>query len=489
MPTGSHHSDLWPVSTESLRGFAHQAIDWIVDYLQGVDGKTILPPVDPREVLAAFSEPLPESGLPPEKVFELFQEKVVRYATHLQHPGNFAYVPNSTDLVGVVADALAAALNQNVSLFRGGPSAAAVEKRVVDWLKQCVGFSQEGDGVLTSGGSLANLMALALARERAGVEKDLVFYISPEVHSSIHRALRFLGLGPATWHKVTTDGRYRMSARALAEAVAWDRQKGRTPAAVVASAGTICSGAVDPLEDIADLCEEENVWLHVDGAYGALAAMAPSGAWMRPGLARADSLSLDPHKWLFVPIDTSCLLVRDPQHMRHFFTLVPEYLKVSRSEAVEGVHHPMEQTVELTRRFRALRVWMSLKVYGARAIRDKIEQHLHLAKELASRLEASERFQLLAPVMTSIVCFRRTPAGIKALPEGKRDASLDRLNQEVMARLNRREGLFLSHCRLRRAFALRVCITHLRTTAEDIDRLWDALNTICEQVEKEMGFA
>ena len=471
------------LDSETLRTFAHEAVDWIVDYLDNPPDTPIFQPESPADVARAFEEPVPDVGEPPEEVFRAFQDKVVGLGTHMQHPGNFAYVPNSATVVGVMSDALISALNQNVSLWRGGSSGAAVERQVVNWIKDMIGYPGAGDGVLTSGGSLANLMGLALARDKTGVGKDVVFYASPEVHSSVYRALRFLGLGDQAIHPIKTDREHRLKPEALAEAVAWDREEGREPAAVIATAGTIGSGAVDPLETIADVCEEEGVWLHVDGAYGALSAIAPSGAWMRRGLARADSVSLDPHKWLFVPIDTSCLLVRDGDHMRKFFTLVPEYLKVPEAERRGHLPNPMEHTIELSRRMRALKIWMTLKVYGLHAIQERIEEHLQLSQELASWVESASRYELLAPVMTSVVCFRRVPA------RSATGAVLDDLNEEIMVRVNARNGLAMSHYRLGGSFSLRVCITHLRTKKEHVKHLWEVVNEVSEEVEKEKGLA
>jgi glutamate/tyrosine decarboxylase-like PLP-dependent enzyme len=353
-----------------------------------------------------------------------------------------------------------------------------------------LGFPESGAGVLTSGGSMANLMGLALARDKTTKDAvgDPVFYMSGEIHSSVHRALRFLGLPDSATRTIATDDDYRMRVDALEHAIIEDREKGRNPCAVIASAGTIGSGAVDPLEAISDVCRKRGLWLHVDGAYGALAATAPRGAWMQSGLARADSISLDPHKWLFVPIDASCLLVQDADHARRFFTLVPEYLKVSTAET-EAVHHPMEYTIELSRRFRALKIWMVLKVHGADTVRQIIDHHLELATELGEWIKDTPDFELLAPVMTSVVCFRRTPQSISKLPEHERERRLDELNTEILERINRYGGLFLSHCRLDGRFAVRVCITHLRTRREDIDRLKGALLEIAPAVEAEMGLA
>ena len=471
---------------EVLRAFGREAVDWIVDYLESFGRAPVLQPAAPAEIQAAFEEPLPEEGAPLQEVFALFKEKVVRYATHLQSPGNFAYIPNSAHFVGVMADALASTLNQNVSLWRGGPSAAALERRVVEWIRDLIGFPPDGHGTLVSGGSMANLIGLALARDRIGAREDLVFYLSPEIHSSIHRGLAFLGLSQKAIHPVKTDSGFRMNPAALAEAIAWDREKGRKPAAVVASAGTVSSGAVDPLQALSDVCREEGLWLHVDGAYGALSAAAPSGAFLRAGLVRADSLSLDPHKWLFVPIDASVLLVRDPARLRRAFSLFPEYLKVRGPEAGGDLPHPMESTIELTRRFRALKIWMTLKHQGARSIRERIDTHLQLARRLGSWVDATPGFERLAPVETSIVCFRRVPAGLEPHSAAEREKLLDRLNEEILERLNRAGEFFLSHCRLGGRYSLRVCITHLRTTEEHLARLWDAVRLTSASAEREM---
>jgi aromatic-L-amino-acid decarboxylase len=343
---------------------------------------------------------------------------------------------------------------------------------VVLWLRSLLGLPEEGGGVLTSGGSLANLMGLALAREKAGGGAGLVFYVSEETHSSIERGLRFLGVPVDALRRLPTDDRFHLTPPVLRESIHRDRALGLTPAAVIATAGTIGSGAVDPLEELAELCRDQGVWLHVDGAYGALAAAAPSGAFLRAGLSSADSLSLDPHKWLFVPIDTSCLLVRDAASMRRFFTVIPEYLKVSVAE--QEVHQPMESTIELSRRFRALRLWMVLKTYGADAIRERIEDHLALARRLASWVEADTEFELSAPVETSTVAFRYVPE------HGLGPDELDRRNEAMFDRLNREPGLFLSRNRLRGRFTLRACITSLRTTEEDLRRLWSACRRASE---------
>ena len=465
-------SDRDDLDRESLRRFAHDAVDWAVDYLisPGSGEDPILSKERTSDVFARFASALPETGRSPEAVFAEFREHIVRGATHLQNGGNFAYIPNSSGVVGIVADLLASTINQNVSLVRGGPTAAAVEAQVVSWMQELLGCSPTGGGVLTSGGSMANLMGLALARHRAGGGDKLVFYLSEETHSSMDRALRFLGVSNDAVRHISVDERFCLSVEALEEAVREDRSHGRTPAAVVATAGTIGSGAVDPLDELAALSAREKLWLHVDGAYGALTAAAESGRFMRSGLAKADSISLDPHKWLFVPLDTSCLLVKDPDLMRNFFTVVPEYLKVSSSEG--EIPQPMEHTVELSRRFRSLRLWMSLHIYGAAAVRSKIEDHLTWARELASWIEEAPDFELSAPVMTSTVCFRYLPEGVSD------EEALDRVNESIMNELNREQGLFVSRNRLDGRFTLRACITHLRTTRDDVSRLWSQVQEL-----------
>jgi len=467
----SERDDLDP---ERLRAFAHEAVDWMVDYLRdvGTEPRSILPPEAPRDIFERFREGLPEAGASPSAVFEEFQRAIVPLTTSLQHPGNLAYIPNSAGVVGIVADLLASAINQNVSIVRGGPSAAAVETQVVSWLRTFLGLSGDaGGGILTSGGSMGNLMGLALAREHAGGGEGLVFYASEETHSSIERAKRFLGLGEALSLLAAGDD-FRIRPDALADAVASDRAAGLKPAAVIATAGTIGSGAVDDLEALGDICQREGLWLHVDGAYGALAAAAPTCRWMQAGLARADSLSLDPHKWLFVPIDVSCLLVRDIDFMRRFFGVKAEYLKVIAPEIAGDIHQPMEHTFELSRRFRALKLWMAFKTYGARAIRETIEHHLHLARTLGAWVTAEPSFELSAPVVTSTTCFRFRPPGADTGEE------LDRINEDMMHAVNRKRGVFISRNRLRGRFTLRCCITSMRTTEEDVRRLWDACRDV-----------
>jgi aromatic-L-amino-acid decarboxylase len=463
-------ADLTP---EALRKFAIDAVDFMIDYLTGFGEDRIQPAEAPAEIFERFRTGIPEEGASPAEVLDEFRREIVPRATALQHPGNLGYIPNSSGVVPIVADLLASTLNQNVSLVRGGASAAAIESEVVRWLQTLLGYPEDGGGVLTSGGSLANVMGLALARERAGGGGDLVFYVSDETHSSIGRGLKFLGLPGRATRRVGCDDEFRMRPAALREAVSRDRASGLRPAAVVATAGTISSGAVDPLEELSAICREEGLWLHVDGAYGALAAAAPSCAWMRAGLASADSLSLDPHKWLFVPIDTSCLLVRDVPGMRRFFTVVPEYLKVSAAE--QDVPQPMEHTVELSRRFRALRIWMALKTYGARAVRERIEEHLQLARKLAWWIDETPDFERLAPVATSTVVFRHAPSGLS-------DEALDRRNEAILERLNKRSGMFLSRNRLGERFTLRACITHLRTTEDDVRRFFEACREVASGI-------
>jgi aromatic-L-amino-acid decarboxylase len=461
------------LSTEELRRFAYEAVDWMVSYLTSFGGKPIQPREPPARVFSLLREPLPEIGSAPDAVLREFIARIVPFATDLQHPGNFGYIPNSTGIVGIVADLLAATLNQNVSLVRGGASAAAVEAEVVRWLQSLLGFPEEGGGVLTSGGSLANLMGLALAREKAGNGPDLVFYVSEETHSSIDRGLRFLGVSAEALRRLPTDEAFHLSPSVL-------RRRSTRIAIEALAGGGGGDGGHDrkrrrrPLESWPKCAARKGSGSTWTGLWCSLGGGA-GGAVLRAGLASADSLSLDPHKWLFVPIDTSCLLVRDVASMRRFFTVIPEYLKVSSSE--QEVPQPMESTIELSRRFRALRLWMVLKVYGAEAIRGRIEEHLALTRKLASWIEADPAFELSAPVETSTVTFRYVPA------RGLAPEELDRLNEAMLDRLNREPGLFLSRNRLRGRFTLRACITNLRTTEEDVRRLWEACRRAGEELQ------
>ncbi len=447
-------------SPEAFRSFADRIVESATRYLQRLDAARIQPDVAGAELEREFAGDAPEIGRG-EAVLDLLSR--IADASRAQNGRFLGYVLGSGEPIGAAADLLASVLNQNVTAWRSAPAAVAVEHAVVRWLAHAVGCAGF-EGSLTGGGSAANAMGLAMAREakapanESGVQGGVV-YASEQVHMSIEKAVALLGLGRRNLRLVPVDDRFRMRVDLLEAAIREDRAAGLRPIAVVACAGTVSTGAVDPIGAIADVASSHGLWLHVDGAYGALAAIAapqPFGP-----LSRADSLSLDPHKWLYQAVDCGCLLFRDPAAARRAFSHTGEYARSLTEDPVEGFAF-FEESPELSRRFRALRLWTSIQYHGMEGFRAAIRGDLGHARLLADLVSREPRLELLAPVELSAVCFRhRFPA----------DA--DARNQALLAAVNRRGRAYLSNATVRGAFALRACFTNHRTTAADVDAVID----------------
>jgi aromatic-L-amino-acid decarboxylase len=427
------------------------------EYLAGLDGRASFPATSGAATTEVFERPLPEQGEGP----AVFDDLAV-VADH-SRPGNarfFAYVLGSGEPVAALGDLYASVLNQNVTAWRSAPAAVTIERTVVRWVAEAIGC--EGfTGSLVSGGSSANLMGLAMAREAtvpANEEgaRPCAVYASAEVHMSVPKALALLGVGRASMRLIPVDDAFRMRTDALAAAIERDRRAGIPAIAIVATAGTTSTGAVDPLREIADIAQTWGLWLHVDGAYGGLAAMAAPGLFT--GLAQADSISLDPHKWLYQPLDCSALLYRDAGAARRAFAYTGEYARILSGDPVESLAF-FEESVELSRRFRALKLWLSLRYHGIGQFRAAIRKDLEHAQLLARLITAEPTLELLAPVELSTVCFRWKDA-----PE----AELDQRNAAILREVIRRGRVYLSNASVHGAFALRVCIVNHRTTDADI---------------------
>jgi aromatic-L-amino-acid decarboxylase len=427
-------------------------------HLHDLDSTLIRPSTTGSESLELFAGPVPEDGMGP-AAFDALSE-VARHS----RAGNarfFGYVMGSGEPVGALGDFFASVINQNATAWRSGPATAVIERTVIGWLADalgCAGFS----GTLTSGGSLANLMALAMAREskapanEAGVAGGVV-YASTEVHMSIGKAVALLGLGRDNLRLLPADADLRLDPAALRQAISEDRAAGRVPMAVVASAGTIVTGSVDPIAELVEVAKAEDVWVHVDGAYGAPAAMVEPELFR--GLADVDSLSLDAHKWLYQPLDCSVLLYRDPVAARRTFSLTDDYAASLSQDPVEGQVF-FEETLELSRRVRALKLWLSLRYHGLQAFRASIAGNIEQARRLAAQVDAEPALERLADVPLSAVCFRWT---------GGDPASLDAVNAAILDRVNRRGRVYLSNATVQGHFVLRACITNHRTTYADVD--------------------
>jgi aromatic-L-amino-acid decarboxylase len=399
--------------------------------------------------------------------------------THWQHPGFLAYFASVASGPGILGEWLASALNSNVMLWRNAPASTELEETVVVWLRDLLGLPGTFDGLFTDTASISSLLSIVAARhvvpgakltERGMAGARLRLYGSAEMHSSIDKGAIVAGVGRAGIRRIPVDDAYRMRPDFLAAAIEEDRREGWTPFCVVATLGTTSSTSIDPAQAIAEVCAREGLWLHVDAAYGGAAALLPE---MRPlflGWERADSIVVNPHKWMWTPFDASLLLFRRPEAYRGAFSLVPEYL---RTADAGGAHNYNEYGVQLGRRFRALKVWFLLRWFGAEGMAARLREHLALARGLAARVTADPAWELLAPVPLATVCLRY---------RGAPEEQLDAINQEILDRVNASGRIFLSHTRLRDRFTLRVSIGNPRTTAAHVDLCWGLLREAAEGI-------
>jgi aromatic-L-amino-acid decarboxylase len=452
------------ISTGEFRRLADRAAQIAAEYLDHIDGFSISPATNGEETLRLFRTAMPEAGIGEDALNAL--SEIIRLS-RVQNGRFFGYVLGSGEPVGAVADLLASVLNQNVTAWRSGPAAVTIEQTVVGWLAQaigCPGFR----GHLTGGGSSANLMGLAMAREAKapanenGISPGGMVYASSEVHMSIPKSIALLGIGRDNLRLIPTDGTFHMIPEELEIRIRQDKAAGRIPIAIVASAGTVSTGVIDPFPQIASIARRHGAWFHIDGAYGALAAMSYRGKF--DGLELADSISLDPHKWLYQPLDCGCLLYRSPEAARQTFSHSGDYARSLTADPIEGFAF-FEESLALSRRFRALKLWLSLRYHGMAAFRQSIAKDLAQAQRLANAIERQDELELLAPVELSAVCFR--PRGTIGMSEEK----LNSFNLELLKRIVARGRVYLSNASLRGKFCLRACIVNHRTKDADIDSI------------------
>ncbi len=445
------------LSPEDFRRLAAEVTDLAAHFLASLSERPAFPRTSGAETQRLFASPAPERGSGNEAIRALPE-----VFANSRPPGGrfFGYVLGSGEQVAMLGDLLASVLNQNVTAWRSSPAAVTIERTVVGWLAEAIGC-QGFTGSLTGGGSSANLMGLAMAREakapaNARGAQPVVVYASEEIHMSVPKALALLGIGWDNLRTIACNEQFRIRTDLLAAAIAADRKAGKRPIAIVASAGTVNTGAIDPLEELAAIASREDLWLHVDGAYGALAALAVPERFA--GLALADSLSLDAHKWLYQPLDCGCLLYRDPASARAAFSHSGDYTRVLNTDPLESFAF-FEESMELSRRFRALKLWLSLRYHGLGEFREAIRRDLAHAQRLASAIRATRELELLAPVELSAVCFRH--AG----------ADPDKQNAAILRRVIERGRVYFSNATICGQFALRCCFVNHRTTDADVDAI------------------
>ena len=472
---------------EAFRSAAHAAVDLMADYLASVENFAVFPTVEPGSIGPGFPSAAPETGDPIGSILADYSRLIEPNATHWQHPGFLAYFGTTASGVGIIGEMLTAALGQNAMLWRTSPIATELEGVVVGWLRQALGLPEGFDGLITDTASTSSLIALAAAREVSGVEAAqrgiggredvglMRVYASAEAHSSIEKACMTLGLGRAALVKVPTNDRFELRPDELKAAIARDRDAGYRPIAIVATVGTTSSTSVDPVAALADIAAAEGLWLHVDAAYAGAVAICPDLRAPFAGWDRADSIVVNPHKWLFTPLDASLLLTRRMDALRAAFSLVPEYLlTLDRQTPVRDYN---EYTPQLGRRFRALKLWMLLRWFGLEGLRRRIRHHLELAASFAASVDAAPDWERLAPVPFSTVCFRYRPDRLTA-----DEAALDTTNAAIMDAVNRSGEVFLSHTRLAGRFTIRLAVGNLRTEARHVERAWQLLQSAALEV-------
>ena len=467
------------MAPDEFRRHGLALVDWIASYLSHSERHPVLSRVAPGEIRKALPNTPPQSGTPFNEIFDDFERLLLPGITHWNHPGFFAYFAISGSAPGVLAEFLTAALNVQAMLWRTSPTATELEAVTLDWLRQLLGLPPSFDGVIYDTASVASLHALAAARESAVPDvrtkgllgrTDLApvrVYASDHAHSSIDKAVITLGLGHDALRKIAVDTRFRMRPDALRQAITDDRASGRRPMAVVATVGTTSMTSIDPVRQIADVCVAERLWLHVDAAYAGAAALVPETAYVLDGCEHADSVVVNPHKWLFTPFDLSAFYCRRMDTVRAAFALTPDYLQTPEAGRVRNL---MDTGVQLGRRFRALKLWAVLRYFGAQGIRDRLAEHMRLAAVFARWIDESDDFERLAPAPLSVVCFRAKP-GARQLT----DTQLDKLNAGILESVNASGDAFLSHTKIDGCFALRLAVGHIRTREQHVARAWELL--------------
>jgi glutamate/tyrosine decarboxylase-like PLP-dependent enzyme len=461
------HRDPLGLDAEAMRALGHRTVDMLVGRLTAAPGAP-LRRASPEEMRRRLSERPPEGPGSFDTLLERLERDVLPFTSRGDHPGFLAFVPFCGTWPGALGDFIASACNIYAGSWMESAGPTQLELEVLGWFKDWIGYPPEAGGALLSGGSVANMTALACARESlvGAMSDDVVGYVGDQAHSSLGRGARVLGFRPDQLRVLPADAGFGLSPRTVAAAVEADVSAGRRPLFVAASAGTTNTGAIDPLPELAELCRELGVWFHVDAAYGGFAAITERGREAVRGIEQADSVTLDPHKWLYQPYECGCLLVRDDRQLRAAFQMTPDYLQ--DAEVIDEVNLG-DRGIQLTRSSRAIKVWLSLQFFGVGAFRAAIDHTLDLAAAVAEQVEASEALELMAPPSLGVVCFRRR------FPEAGSEDELDRLNAGLVTALERSGLGLVSSTVLRGRYAIRVCVLNHTTDAPDLERILDFL--------------
>ncbi len=478
-------SEARDIPIEDFQRAGARALEWISAYLTHPEKYPVLAQTEPGELKAALPDAAPVEGESIDAILDDFENIIVPHNTHWNHPSFFAYFSVTGSAPGILGELLSATLNVNGMLWQTSPAATELEEVALEWLRKLIGLPAGFEGVIMDTASVSSLCAIAAARhslsdlgirERGMTGRSdlplLRLYESDQAHSSVDKAAIVLGLGKRGVRKIASDDAFRMDVGELEAAIREDRAAGYRPFCVVATVGTTSTTSIDPVPEIASVCEREGLWLHVDAAYAGSAAAIPEYRHILDGCAQADSVVVNQHKWLFTPIDCSALYVRDPDVLTGAFSLVPEYLQTSVAGETRNY---MDWGVSLGRRFRALKLWMVLRAFGSDGIAQRLREHIRLGQLFAGWVDEHPGFERLAPTPLSVVCFRARPSQIESLDDEQRAAELDAFNEELLRRLNAGGAIYLSHTELRGRYTLRLAIGNIRTTEKHVARAWELI--------------
>lgn len=471
-----NQSKFGDMNAEDFRRHGHKVIDWIADYYERIESFPVLSQVQPDWLKDSLPASAPEIGQDFSEIFADVEKLILPAVTHWNHPNFHGLFSTSTSSVGIFGEMLAAAFDMKAMLWRTAPASTELEDVVLDWLRQMMGLPDFFEGIIYDTASVSTMHAIAAAREMANLDirekgmsgrDDLPLmrvYCSEHVHSSIDKSVITLGLGTRSLRKIECNDRFEMIAEKLAEAIEDDIDNGFLPICVIPTIGTTSTSSIDPVGAIADICEKFGIWLHVDAAYAGPTSIIPEFRELFKGWERADSIVVNPHKWLFTPFDLSVLYCKDLGLLKRAFSLVAEYLKTSDQQTVKN---GMDYGIQLGRRFRALKLWFVMRYFGREGIENRLREHCRLARLFASWVEDSENFQMMAPVPFALVCFRASPKGV---------ADLDQLNEKIMNHINASGEAYLSHTKLNGKFTLRLSVGSIRVEERHLRKTWDLLN-------------
>src|SRR6266481_2297134 len=461
-------------SADEIRDWGNSVTQFMIDYLGGLRDRPVYRQTSSREIRSGFDSKLPTKGIDFDSLLKIFRDTIVPFSRQNAHPRMFGYVQSPGTPIAAFADLLASTLNANLTVWRSAPAPVEVERLTINWIRQILGFNAEAGGLFVSGGSMANLAAIAAARQTKDSSSGrLRMYASSETHFSIAKAAELLGIGRQNVRHVAVDEHFRIRMDDLISKITADLEAGHLPFCVVANAGTVNTGAVDSLAEIREVANRFQLWMHVDGSYGAFAVLAKSARELFAGIEQADSIALDPHKWLYLPVDVGCVIYRVPEIARAAFAHEAEYTRIIGEKADEAFAF-WDYGPELSRRFRALKVWMVLKGVGLESLSEAIESNLACARYFESLVRTSDDFEMIVPVELSIFCFRHVPIQLR----NESPEAIDAFNERLLIALQRDGSSYLSNATLGGRFALRGCVLNYRTTLRDMEILLDDLRRV-----------